>query len=507
MNSQNEEKKELSPTEQSEATEGELFQYDMPEEKAGNKKKDKRLRQGFIRKFMPVFVLLTAAVVLTGVYFVLRYISPEDNGEDEVNTISVVSLNASDVKTMKVENETESYTMYKKSGSMYKIEGLEDKPVEEDIISTSIGYLTAIESTKRIMVSDDALEDYGLKAPAATVTITTATGDTVLYLGNKNAGNDYYFAIKDDEENTESKTAVYLMNETQANVCLADRFYYYATDISLYDSSEDNENITPVTIGGTKGTDVHVYMAEDDSGLSYVMDDPVNMPFSTQVMNTILDLLTTMNNAVPVDDDVSEQNLAKLGLLDPEYTLTWENNTVERTIYFGIVEEDRIYCMPKGGTAIYTISADKIVCLGLSVADMCDIITYTRDVDTVSRIVVTSEQKTYDIKTTGKGDQRKVTINNKSVERSIFSEFYATLLGIEIQKEGDKPTDQPYLTVEMTLSEDGSKEEMNYYLVDERYCYYEMNGKGMFYVKKQDVDKIIENVQKVYNNEEIMQAW
>ena len=485
-----------------------LFQYDMPEKKKAKKRRDTRLHRGFVRKFMPVFVLLAAAAVLTTAYFVLRSISPEDNGEDDVNMIEAVSLNATEVKTMKVANGSETYTMYKKSGSVYKIEGHEDKPVEADVISSSIGYLADIDSTKRVMVAESKLKDYGLDQPAATVTLVTSAEELTLCLGNESPGGDYYFYKENDPESKDGKTAVYLMSATQANVCLADRFYYYSTDISHYDSSADNSNITPVIIGGTKGTHVKIYMADGDTGLSYMMDEPINMPFSTSVMDSILGLLATMNNAVPVDDDLSEANLAKLGLADPAYVLSWENNTTPQKVIFGNTTSDgNIYCKADGIDAIYQLSADAVTALGMDVADMCDIITYTRDVDTLNRIVVTSGQKTYDIKTDGTGENRKVTVNNKSVESSIFSEFYATLLGIEVQREGEKPAGEPYLSLEITLSEDGSKETLSYYEVDDRYCFFEMNGTGMFYVKTQDVDNILINAQKVYDNQEIQVVW
>lgn len=504
------EQTEQPVAEQTPAAQDELFQYDDPKakKKRPKKEKDTRLRRGFMRKLMPLFVLLAAAVVLGSAYFILRSISPEDNGEDQVNTVEVLSLNATEVKTVTVVNTEDSYTLYKKSGSVYKIEGKEDKPVDEDVISTSIGYLSAIESTKKIMVAADKLKDYGLAAPAATVTLTTAKKEVELYVGSQSAGDEYYMYLKDDPQSKEGEIAVYLLSKTQSQVCLADHYYYYDTDISGYDSSEDAENITPVTIGGKLGTAVNVYMSDNDTGLAYVMDDPVNMPFSTSVMDSILSLLSTLNTATPVADDISDANLQKLGLYEPQYTLDFANNTEERTILFGNEDENgMIYCMAKGGQAIYQVSASAVECLGMDVADMCDVITYTRDVDTLNRILIKSQGKTYDIVTQGTGDERVVHVNNKAVESSIFSEFYAYLLGMEVQREGEKPAGDPYLTLEITLSEDGSKEVLNYYAVDERYCFYELNGKGMFYVSRQAVDMLLQNAQKVYNNEEIATAW
>lgn len=496
--------------------ENELFQYDVPKKKVKEKKtnKDARLRHGFVRKFMPVFVLLGAAVVLTGVYFILRHISPETNGDDDVNTITVVSLTATDIKSVSVNNDSDSYKMYKKSGSVYKIEGYEDSPVEADVISTSMGYLAAIESTKQIMVDNTALKDFGLKDPVAEVTITTSKETVVLCMGDQSASGDYYFYVEGDEDTTAEQTAVYLMSETQANVCAADHFYYYNTNLSQYDSSSDLQNITPVVIGGTKATNIKVYMSDDDSGLSYVINEPVNMPFSTSVMDEIFALLTAMNSATPVSDDVSAAALEAVGLDEPSYELTWENNTNERTVLFGDTDGEYIYCMEQNGKCIYVIAADNVSVLSMDLADMVDVITYTRDIETISRMVISGNQKTYDVQIDNSGEERVVTVNNKTVENSIFSEFYAALLGVEIQRQAEKPQGDPYVTITIYISEENedgetveSVDTLNYYYINERYCFYELNGSGMFSVKSADVDDILTNIQKVYDNVEIVTAW
>ncbi len=486
--------------------ENQLFQYDMPEKK--QKVKKHILRNRLLRKFMPLLILLVSAAILLTAYFILRSISPEENGEDEVNMIKVVNVSATDIKAVKVKNGSDAYTMYKKSGSVYKMEGYEDKPVDEDVISTSIGYLSDIQSTKKVMVTKDKLKDYGLEKPAATVNISLSSKEIVLHLGNKSAGDDYYFMLENDPESTQEKKAVYLMGETQANVCNADRFYYYDGNLSRYDASSDNSNITELSIGGSKGTAADIYMTDGEMNLAYMLADPINMPFSSSVMDGILNLLSTLNTATPIGDDMSEANLAKLGLTAPSYTFTWVNNTIERTVYFGSETDGNIYCMTEDMKAVYQIPSAAVAVLGMDVADMCDVITYTRDVDTLNRIVVSSGKKNYDIQTKGTGDERVVTINNKTVESSIFSEFYATLLGIEVQRQGEKPVGkEPLLTIEITLAESGEKETLSYYEIDERYCFYEMNGKGMFYVKTQDVKNILVNVQKVYDNQEIQVVW
>ncbi len=485
-----------------------LFQYGG---KTG-KKPEKTAARGFRRKFMPLIVLGAAALVLIGVYALLRAVTPaEKDPEKQVNPVTVTEITPSSVRRVNIINAADEYGLVKKSGSVYYIEGKEDKDVDSDVVLTSIEKLSAISSIKQIDVATDKLGDYGLEKPQGRAEIVLQKGSVILYFGNRSADDDYYYAIKaDDERAKDGKAAVYLVEAETAEIVGQDHFYYYNQDISGFDSNSDSENITPVIIGGAMGTHVTVRgqqeSEEDDVTLTYMMTEPINMPFSSSVMNSVLTLLSTLNDAVPVDDDVSEAHLDTLGLKDPAYTLLFGNNTAERTILFGKVEGSNIYCMKKGGSAVYTIASSAVACLGLDLSDMCDVITYTRDVNTVNGIVVAGQNKKYDIKLVGKDDERVVYVNNKNVDRSNFSEFYSAILGVEIKQVGDKPAGDPWLTITMTL-EEGGTETLAYYEVDERYCYYELDGTGMFYVSREAVETLLKNAQKLYDNQEIASAW
>lgn len=497
------------------SAEDELFQYG-EETKQRNRKK---LRSGMLRKFMPVFVLAGAALLLTGIYFTLRTLTPNDSTDAQVNKVKVLSLTASDVKSMTVKNPADTYTLYKKSGSVYKIEGKEDRDIDSDAIETAIGNTCVIESEKKIEVKNEKLSEYGLKEPQIEVNFVGRKENATLYVGNENASGDFYMCLKDDPENTETETAVYILADDTVEVFAKTHFYFYNTDISDYDANEDNQNISPIIIGGTKGTPVTMEMQQSstdenngsgtvDVSLSYIMTKPIRMPFSMTAMDSMLNLLTALNDVEAVADETDAGSLAKYGFDDPQYTLEFGNNTEMRTILFGKTEGDKIYCMKKDGTVIYLIAKSAVNCLSLSTADMCDVITYTRDIDTVKAMKVTGKQKTYDVQLLGKDEELQVYVNNKHVENSIFSEFYAGILGIEVKTEGTKPAGEPYMTVEITLDDDNdTKEYLRYYEVDNRYCYYELDGTGMFYVSHEAVDTLLSNIQKVYDNQEIVSAW
>ncbi len=494
---------------------GELFQYETTEKQPHRTKK---VRTGLLHKLMPMIVLLSALVVLTGVYFVLRKISPNTTSETgQVNTVKITDFTSTDVKSVYVINNQDEYKLYKKSGSVYKIEGKEDKESSSAYISTAIEKLSAVESVKKIEVQRAKLSEYGLEKPAGRAEIKTAKDSVTLYLGNQATDEDYYYMLlADDPNGTQDTAAVYLVEAETAELLSKTRLYYYDQDISGYDADNDNDKISPIIIGGTKGTAVSVRNEQESSSasedgttkvdLSFMMYQPISMPFSTTAMNSILSLLTTLNDCTAVSDDISAAMLEKTGLDHPDYTLHFGNNTMERTILFGKTDGDTIFCMRKDGGVIYTVAKSAVSCLSLSLADMCDVITYTRDVDTVRNIRLTGKQRSYDIKLVGTGDDRVVYVNNKQVDRSSFSEFYAGILGIEVQKEGTKPKGDPYVSIEMTL-DDGSKETLNYYVLDERYCYYELNSTGMFCVSREAVDSLLTNAQKLYDNQEIVLAW
>ena len=134
---------------------------------------------------------------------------------------------------------------------------------------------------------------------------------------------------------------------------------------------------------------------------------------------------------------------------------------------------------------------------------------YTRSADSLSGIKVTNGEKTYTIVIGEKDEQGNfyVTINNKQVDSELFSDFYAHILTIGITDLGQKgDSTEPYLTVIFTL-DDGTEEIMNFYSVSELKCFCELNGTGNFWVSTLNVDKILENAQKLYDGEVISLEW
>lgn len=497
MSEQNE--KDNIPAEQEE-----LFQYEgyTPKEKA----KQVVATRSVWQRLIPVFILVGVAVLLGGAILTMKFLFPSTEDPDRlVNTVTVLDADAADVSSMKVQNAKDSYTLVKKAGSVYNIVGKEHLAADSSAILEAIKKLCDIETTKEMEIATDKLSDYGLDTPQATVELATKKETFALYLGIKAPSDDYYYARLGDGK-------VFIMEAEQAAVLLSDRYAYYETDVSLYDSSADQQKISPVVFGGKNATAMRMesteaIVDEEDFSPSYMMVSPIKHAFSNSAMEEILALLEALAAAEPVCDDIGDASLEKYGLKEPNYLLTFGNNGEEMTIEFGKTQDSFIYLRRKGEGLIYKVQSSYAEVLGRNLAGLCDVISYMQDVDNVSGMKVSGMGKTYTIDMTGKRSELQVRVNGKDVNANLFADFYAHLIGIIVTEEAEKPRgDDPLVTVEVQL-EDGGTDVLKYYAVNEMKCFFEVNGSGIFNVSRLSVEKILENAQNLYDGKEIIAEW
>ena len=148
--------------------------------------------------------------------------------------------------------------------------------------------------------------------------------------------------------------------------------------------------------------------------------------------------------------------------------------------------------------------------MGAPLKDYCEDMIYTRAADTLKGIKVTGQGKSYQIDIGEKDEENGdfyVTINNKVVDSELFSDFYSHILIIGITDMGEKGSaTQPRVSLEFT-HKDGTVETMKFYPVSELKCFCELNGKGSFWVTTMNVDKILDNAQKLYDGTPINTEW
>lgn len=151
-----------------------------------------------------LILLILCAAALLGVKLYNQKQEEKKDAEAEASKIVVTDLNTDDITAFsyQLNGETLSFT---KEGDSWIYDGDAGIDIDEDIIDTMLNKVTAITAEEEISEYEE-LSDYGLDQPSNTITLTTASGVTTLYLGNENEIlSQYYLKISDSD-------IVYLVN-------------------------------------------------------------------------------------------------------------------------------------------------------------------------------------------------------------------------------------------------------------------------------------------------------
>ena len=466
-----------------------------------------------IKRLRPMLILLGIALVLgIGIWVLVAFVLPKDEtGEEKGNTVLLIDADLSEADRVEVTNSFDTYTLVKKAIESYYIEGKEDYPVLYDNVSYLLGKLTDFTANKKLAENptEEQLEGYGLTDPEGTLTIVDDDQTYKLTFGTTSASGNYYCRMEGDP-------AVYLISTTVPDIVLLSRYQFYYGQMIEYSDSDttENEDLTDMFIGGSAReqtiTLTQQQLADDEVGTAYILTDPFRHSMAGTALTSISDMMVAMNNATIVGDDTSPEGLAAKGLDDPMYIYRYVKGGETFEIYLGDINASGYqYCYETSGMFIYSIDSGDAEILGEPLLNYCENMIYTRAVDQLAAIKVEGNDKTYNI-TIGEQDELgnyNVVINNKKVDSELFSDFYSHILTISITDMGQKGEDlEEICTVTFTLS-DGSVEEMKFYPVTGLKCFCEVNGKGQFWVSKMNVEKILENAQKLYDGEVITLEW
>ncbi|MBQ8895028.1 MAG: DUF4340 domain-containing protein [Clostridia bacterium] len=466
-----------------------------------------------IKRLRPLLILAGCAVVLGIVLWVLvAFVLPKDEaGDEKGNSVVLMEVDLDEADSIEIKNTFDEYTLVKEAIGSYYIEGKKGYNISNDSVLNLLENIGSLTATKRVVGSPSAeqLESYGLADPYGTVKVVDGEDTYQFSFGTTSSSGNYYTRMEGDE-------AVYLVDTTVPDTVLLSRYqFYYDEMIDYTGETEDLEGLTNINIGGSKREqEIKVEMndlGDDEVGSSYVMVEPIYQSFSNTMQDSLNELMTTLATCAVVGDDTSAEKLKELGLDDPQYILSYILDEKEVIIYFGnVTDSGNQYCYVPGDKFVHAVSATYTACLGETLKSYCEDMIYTRAADALSGIKISGSGKSYTIAIGDETDDEgnfNVTINNKRVDSELFSDFYSHILTIGITDLGQKgENNTPYLTVEFTLKS-GVKETMKFYSVSELKCFCELNGSGHFWVSTLNVDKILENAQKLYDGEVISLEW
>ncbi len=465
-----------------------------------------------MKRLRPLLILAGSAALLGILLWVLvAFVLPKDEaGEEKGNSVVLIDADLDEADSVEIKNTFDRYTLVKKAIGTYYVEGKEGYAVNSTSVISMLEDIGSLTATKKLIESpsEEQLESYGLTDPYGTVKVTDDEKTYEFYLGTTSSSGNYYLQMAGDP-------AVYLVDSTVPDTVLLSRYQFYSNAlIDFAGETEELENLTDITIGGNdREQEIVIAMNEledDEVGTSYMMTAPIYQSFSSTVQTDLTELLTSLATCAVVGDDTSLASLKKYGLDKPAYTLTYVMDGETVTVHFGKVNDsDYRYCYVPEGKFIHYVENTYTECLGEPLKSYCEDMIYTRAADALTHITISGSGKNFEIAVGDKDEEGNffVTINNKQVDSELFSDFYAHILTIGITDLGQKGESKtPYLTVNFTLT-DGTKENIKFYSVSELKCFVEVNGTGNFWVSTLNVDKILNNAQKLYDGDVIYLEW
>ena len=350
---------------------------------------------------------LIAIAVLGGVAAVLMLTAPEKTEQPENNEfaqpssssdgvqLKLCSREEADVSMIEVTNDSGSYTI-KPSGStdadggiIWTVDGLEEAPLDNSVISTAVGYACTVDAKEFAETLSDPsdLAKYGLDEPAATVkTIFSDGSDFTFMLGDSVPNVTTAVYMTPDREN------IYTAYVSRTSVFSENKLTYVSRAVTpAYDQSAGEEVIKltversdleePIVIDFIpegEGEEVHVYSYRMTSPYSAYIDFTdgtgfVYSPFGLTA-STVLDVgigetemnATGMNDPTCKISVVSNIRSFDVTVGNPIYNTVTGEDGVDREVlqgYYGISGEHPgvMYFFEAGSVAAVTTDPAKIL--------------------------------------------------------------------------------------------------------------------------------------------------
>lgn len=272
------------------------------------------------KKLIGLLTALVVLILLTAAYFCLKNYNKEQEAESETEdtSVAVTSIEETDITGLTYILDKEKLEFKKDNDSWHYAQD-ENFPVDQDKMKTLLDNFKDIKAVRDLGQLEN-LEDYGLKEPQNTVTVTSNNGvETVFYIGNENeTTGDYYMYMNNPEH-------VYTVGSTFANA-FNGKLYDLVVD-SSFPSITSNSIIKAVV--DQQDNQLTLESSRDDSATWSVTDSKNEKKEADGTKsNQLLSNVTSLNFTDYIDYNCKD--LEQYGLKDPsavitlDYTITSE---------------------------------------------------------------------------------------------------------------------------------------------------------------------------------------
>lgn len=528
------------------------------------------------KRIRPIILSGIVIFVCVAVYAVLLLTVLKPEVEEEKPTIGnhgeqmmngrpyiVGPYEASQVRSIRVENENGGFYYYMAEDGQFYFEGAEAQLYATDsewmnanatqqeiqdaansisIVDSLMFLSRSLLSTEEVLNYNPDLSVYGLDGKGkASMTLSYVDGagadaQTTVYFGNRTtSGASYYVRV-------EGRDAVYILADSSITRCMfADIRDYMLPQVAPVVSSTLYSEVDQFTIAKHGETFLDIRKLTDEeyeangelfshvfvtpSGYYPSVDDfpKILEQFMTFSGNQVMEFGIAKKMADPEQVDEITKMLKLYSLMDQDnkwvYELNYEykNPGFKSTLYISEKlevektdgeegEKEYIYYVYSPGfDVIVEFDAESLAWVEWDLLTYMDNHTFSLAIDSVATIEMAYGSTKVKYSLQGTGDELKVSCTTGvAIETNNFRQLYKAIIYTTSDGYAERPENlNSILSVKIT-TRDGTVYDYHYYGMTARKAYYTLNGFGEFYVNRDYVKQMISACNGILAGEEVV---
>lgn len=427
---------------------------------------------------------------------------------DQGRPFIIEPMSEDDISVLKVTNAYGGFEFYRGTDGQMYLRGAEkhlyNAEMQKYLYKNAATYLLAIEKLEDY----DDLSVYGLtdQTASAIVEITDINNYYYkIYFGNKVVTDGAFYA------RLEGRDTVYVVDTMIESVLLCPaQDYIYPLQLPAV-PQDDFVSIEALSIDKNGEPFIAIEkMSQEQEEQStifgqYKMVFPSEYTPSSDNITGILQSFTGFVADKVLEYTIDDEKLDKYGLkTGTKYKLSYKYNGVEYVLYFSDKTENGTYYIYSPLFDIISeISADKVTFLEWDFIKFVDRNIFMMDIDKVSAIDISYNNTTDSFRLKGEKDELTVTCNGNKTDTKNFRYLYKSLLSIVIDGYETMPENSaPSMTMKITTRNDQILL-FEFYDVGAVRSFFTLNGSGQFYVHRDCLRTVIDNISKLKNGQMI----
>ena len=492
-----------------------------------------------------IIIAVLAAVFIASLIVYSQWIKPLVEFDDGEATVMVETqegealgtqmryqifpqITREELSSIKVKNEFGEFEFYKVNGTL-NLRGCEGTAINGEQLSELVvaaGYPLAL---LKVAADSSGYEEYGLNDPICTWTITALNGTShTLHVGHKVHTDEGYYVCMDGRD------AVYVLSKSIEEPLLSAPTVFVTPVVMAVASNNDYYTIDDLTImhRGEDGAEPFVsfkHTAEEnmrhpDAIAEMEVIYPTNyLASETEVWNVCM-LMTALTGDATAAINATEETYAEFGLDDSAYLISFVYNKVPYYILVSDKLEDGGYYATSSlnPSVISHVTGETFEFLEYDLFKWISDKVFDSDIGQIKNLTVQrgDGKVSFDMKFIDDGSSNGTLSIVCSAGKAFTTEdqiwnyklFYRALIGIEMidytpltEDERRALTSDPANSLfwfeYTTLGNETTR--IEFWPYSTRRCLVTINGEGEFYVLIDRVEKLISDVERVMNDEEI----